>query len=51
MEAKEIYSTSPSHFPHSLDNNQNNEVLKFPIKAPDTRKIIPEEIQPYEEFW
>lgn len=50
IEAKEIYATSPIN-QSLIQENAESEVLKFPIKEPEVAEIIPEEIQPYEEFW
>jgi putative transposase len=50
IEAKEIYSSTPIN-QNLAKSKSDNEVLKLPIKEPEIPEIIPEEIQPYEEFW
>lgn len=50
LEAKEIYSASPVN--NNLSKQQpKNDVLRITINQPEIVEAIPEEIQPYEEFW
>jgi transposase InsO family protein len=50
LEAKEIYSANPVNNNLSKQDHPD-EVLRLLINQPEIVEAIPEEIQPYEEFW
>jgi putative transposase len=50
IEAKEIYSANPVNNNLSKQDHPD-EVLRLIINQPEIVEAIPEEIQPYEEFW